>query len=106
MSNSAFHYSALSMLKNHIDLAFEMVDKWKASKEKYTPITNSTDRMTCQGNYCEKNLTNLVELLKVMPTEIFAEHSKQRSGIGRVFATIYSPVMEGACVLILNDWPH
>lgn len=94
MSGSAFHYSALSPLRHHVDLAHEMADKWQESKNKYA---RTDGEMTCRPNNCERNVTSLVEMLKIMPTEIFAEYSKQRSQIGRVFATKYSPVMESEC---------
>lgn len=94
MSGSAFHYSALSPLTGHVDLALEMADKWQESKNKYA---RTDGKMTCRANNCARNVSSLVEVLKTMPTEIFAEYSKQRSEIGRVFATKYSPVMESEC---------
>lgn len=86
MSGTAYNVYAFSPSKNHIDLAIAMVDKWQAS------TSAPTDRQLA-GN-SRPNLTDLVETLKVMPVEVFAENAKQAQQMGRVFETNYSAVYE------------
>lgn len=80
MSGSALHYSALSPWKNHIDLAFEMINKSHDSTQ---------------------TLDALVKTLKTLPAQDFKSFSKQKSKIRRVFGVTFGPVIEGTKLIII-----
>lgn len=83
MSGSALHHSALSPWKNHIDLAFEMVNKSHDSTQ---------------------TLEEIVRLLKTLPADDFKSFSEQKSKIRRVFEVNFGPVIEGT-IMITNFAP-
>lgn len=77
---------ALSPLKNHIDLAYGMVDEWIATADSETAAKWSNS---------DKSLDDLVGVLQIMPVDIFAANMKEAASIGRVFQEKYSPTIEG-----------
>lgn len=87
MSGTAYNPYALSPFKNHVDLAFEMADQWENS----TACAGA-----CESNSSERNRTNLVEILKVLPLDIIQEYmnAAKQAQTGRMLEVYYSPVIE------------
>lgn len=90
MSGTAYNPFALATQQNHTNLAYGMVDGWLKTSN------SSTCGAPCNAYKSNKNVSNLVEVLKVLPLDVISADIKANAQIGRVVEYKYGPVYEGS----------
>lgn len=82
MSGNALLYSALSTVENHVEMAYNMAEKWKQPQH---------------------NLNDLVKLLKIVPAEHFVEFSALDLNGAATFKFPFAPILESMTHFFENN---